>query len=79
LTSRAPYPNQPINRVAVDFRGYGQPRGPGQSDIYTAPLYLDDPKASAASDPGRMASQVSRPAAEDREASQRPSVRFIMK
>jgi len=27
--------------VAIDFRGYGQSRGPGQSDIYTAPLYFD--------------------------------------
>lgn len=27
--------------VAIDFRGYGQSRGPGQSDIFTAPLYLD--------------------------------------
>jgi alpha-beta hydrolase superfamily lysophospholipase len=27
--------------VAIDFRGYGQSHGPGQSDIYTAPLYLD--------------------------------------
>jgi pimeloyl-ACP methyl ester carboxylesterase len=27
--------------VAIDFRGYGHSRGPGQSDIYTAPLYLD--------------------------------------
>jgi len=27
--------------LAFDFRGYGQSRGPGQSDIYTAPLHLD--------------------------------------
>jgi pimeloyl-ACP methyl ester carboxylesterase len=27
--------------LAFDFRGYGQSRGPGQSDIYTAPLQLD--------------------------------------
>lgn len=27
--------------VAIDFRGYGESRGPGQSDIFTAPLYLD--------------------------------------
>ncbi len=27
--------------LAIDFRGYGQSRGPGQSDIYTAPLRLD--------------------------------------
>jgi|GEM_PF-3934878 len=27
--------------VAIDFRGYGQSHGPGQSDIYTAPLRLD--------------------------------------
>lgn len=27
--------------VAIDFRGYGKSHGPGQSDIYTAPLYLD--------------------------------------
>jgi len=27
--------------LAIDFRGYGQSHGPGQSDIYTAPLYLD--------------------------------------
>jgi pimeloyl-ACP methyl ester carboxylesterase len=27
--------------MAIDFRGYGQSRGPGQSDIYTAPLHLD--------------------------------------
>ena len=27
--------------VAIDFRGYGQSRGPGQSDIFTAPLHLD--------------------------------------
>jgi len=27
--------------VAIDFRSYGQSRGPGQSDIFTAPLYLD--------------------------------------
>ena len=27
--------------LAIDFRGYGQSRGPGQTDIFTAPLYLD--------------------------------------
>ncbi|HKW99287.1 MAG TPA: alpha/beta hydrolase [Bryobacteraceae bacterium] len=27
--------------VAIDFRGYGQSHGPGDSDIYTAPLHLD--------------------------------------
>ena len=27
--------------VAIDFRGYGKSRGPGQSDIFTAPLHLD--------------------------------------
>lgn len=27
--------------VAIDFRGYGKSRGPGQGDIYTAPLFLD--------------------------------------
>ncbi len=27
--------------LAIDFRGYGQSKGPGQGDIYTAPLYLD--------------------------------------
>src|ERR1700682_1226577 len=27
--------------VAIDFRGYGKSRGPGQADIYTAPLHLD--------------------------------------
>ncbi len=27
--------------LAIDFRGYGQSRGPGQSDIYSAPLQLD--------------------------------------
>jgi pimeloyl-ACP methyl ester carboxylesterase len=27
--------------VAIDFRGYGESRGPGQSDIFTAPLHLD--------------------------------------
>jgi alpha-beta hydrolase superfamily lysophospholipase len=27
--------------VAIDFRGYGQSHGPGQSDLYSAPLYLD--------------------------------------
>ncbi len=27
--------------LAFDFRGYGQSRGPGQSDIFTAPLHLD--------------------------------------
>jgi pimeloyl-ACP methyl ester carboxylesterase len=27
--------------MAIDFRGYGQSRGPGQSDIFTAPLHLD--------------------------------------
>jgi pimeloyl-ACP methyl ester carboxylesterase len=27
--------------VAIDFRGDGQSHGPGQSDIYTAPLHFD--------------------------------------
>lgn len=27
--------------VAIEFRGIGQSRGPGQSDMYTAPLQLD--------------------------------------
>ena len=27
--------------LAIDFRGYGESTGPGQSDIFTAPLYLD--------------------------------------
>jgi len=27
--------------LAIDFRGYGQSRGPGRADIYTAPLHLD--------------------------------------
>jgi pimeloyl-ACP methyl ester carboxylesterase len=27
--------------LAVDFRGYGQSKGPGQADIYTAPLHFD--------------------------------------
>jgi pimeloyl-ACP methyl ester carboxylesterase len=27
--------------LAIDFRGYGQSRGPGQSDVQTAPLYND--------------------------------------
>jgi pimeloyl-ACP methyl ester carboxylesterase len=27
--------------AAIDFRGEGQSHGPGQSDIYTAPLHLD--------------------------------------
>ncbi|MBK5291061.1 MAG: alpha/beta fold hydrolase [Acidobacteriia bacterium] len=27
--------------LAIDFRGYGESRGPGQSDIYNAPLRLD--------------------------------------
>jgi pimeloyl-ACP methyl ester carboxylesterase len=27
--------------LAFDFRSYGQSRGPGQSDIYSAPLHLD--------------------------------------
>jgi pimeloyl-ACP methyl ester carboxylesterase len=27
--------------LAIDFRGYGQSRGPGQSDIFTAPLQFD--------------------------------------
>src|SRR6266704_3351973 len=26
---------------AIDFRGYGQSQGPGQGDIFTAPLHLD--------------------------------------
>jgi pimeloyl-ACP methyl ester carboxylesterase len=27
--------------LALDFRGYGKSRGPGQSDVFTAPLHLD--------------------------------------
>lgn len=27
--------------LAIDFRGYGESRGPGQEDIYSAPLQLD--------------------------------------
>ena len=27
--------------IAIDFRGYGQSRGPGQKDVMTAPLDLD--------------------------------------
>ncbi len=27
--------------LAIDFRGYGDSRGPGQGDIFTAPLHLD--------------------------------------
>jgi pimeloyl-ACP methyl ester carboxylesterase len=27
--------------LAIDFRGYGQSRGPGQEDIFSAPLYKD--------------------------------------
>ena len=27
--------------LAIDFRGYGESKGPGQGDIFTAPLYLD--------------------------------------
>ena len=27
--------------LAIDFRGYGKSRGPGQSDIFAAPLYVD--------------------------------------
>jgi alpha-beta hydrolase superfamily lysophospholipase len=27
--------------VAIDFRGYGQSKGPGQVDIFSAPLHLD--------------------------------------
>jgi pimeloyl-ACP methyl ester carboxylesterase len=27
--------------LAFDFRGYGQSRGPGQADLFSAPLYLD--------------------------------------
>lgn len=27
--------------LAIDFRGYGLSRGPGQEDLYTAPLHLD--------------------------------------
>lgn len=27
--------------VAIDFRGFGQSQGPGESDMYTAPLHLD--------------------------------------
>jgi pimeloyl-ACP methyl ester carboxylesterase len=27
--------------LALDFRGYGKSHGPGQSDVFTAPLHLD--------------------------------------
>src|SRR5262249_1556794 len=27
--------------LAIDFRGKGQSRGPGESDLYTAPLHFD--------------------------------------
>jgi pimeloyl-ACP methyl ester carboxylesterase len=27
--------------LAINFRGYGQSTGPGQADVFTAPLYLD--------------------------------------
>lgn len=27
--------------VAIDFRGYGKSTGPGQGDVFTAPLHLD--------------------------------------
>ena len=27
--------------LAIDFRGYGESRGPGQQDVFTAPLHLD--------------------------------------
>src|SRR5581483_132809 len=27
--------------LAIDFRGYGQSKGPGQADVFTAPLELD--------------------------------------
>ena len=27
--------------LAFDFRGFGQSRGPGQADMYTAPMHLD--------------------------------------
>ena len=27
--------------LAFDFRGYGQSKGPGQKDVFTAPLHLD--------------------------------------
>jgi pimeloyl-ACP methyl ester carboxylesterase len=27
--------------LAIDFRGYGESKGPGQADIFTAPLYRD--------------------------------------
>jgi pimeloyl-ACP methyl ester carboxylesterase len=27
--------------LAIDFRGYGDSTGPGQSDVFTAPLHLD--------------------------------------
>jgi pimeloyl-ACP methyl ester carboxylesterase len=27
--------------LAIDFRGFGKSHGPGDSDLYTAPLYLD--------------------------------------
>jgi esterase/lipase len=27
--------------LAIDFRGYGQSKGPGQADVFAAPLHLD--------------------------------------
>src|SRR5215469_13506612 len=27
--------------LAIDMRSYGQSRGPGQTDVYTAPLHYD--------------------------------------
>lgn len=30
-----------FNVLAFDFRGYGKSHGPGQADIYSAPLHLD--------------------------------------
>jgi len=33
--------NAGFHVLAFDFRGYGSSRGPGQEDIFTAPLHLD--------------------------------------
>jgi lysophospholipase L1-like esterase/alpha/beta superfamily hydrolase len=33
--------NAGFNVLAIDLRGYGKSKGPGDSDLYTAPLHLD--------------------------------------